>query len=295
MAHRRIENTTSMTAQYTCMSRAASCLEPDGCYHGEDRIALKLLPTLLRLSMHIPWVRRYFTRRMAPMGIYEYTIARTRYIDAVFKEVLAAGVDQIVIFGAGFDTRALRLLTGYPTVKIFELDMPVTQKAKLGQYAKRKLDIPANVTFIPMDFDKESLPEKLAAAGCRKGVMTLFLLEGLLMYLQPSSVDETFKVIEAFAGPGSTVIFDYVQASVLRQEGTCFGESDILKSVAKAGEQWHFGLEPDRLYQFLKKFGLTAAEHKQAQDLERMYFTDADGKVVGHLNGTHCLVKAVSL
>lgn len=295
MNERRIETRTSRTAEWTCLSRAASSLESDSHYRSDDHIALLLVPTflklILKLAAHVPLIKRFYCRVLAPNGIYEYTIARTKYIDAVFKEILAEGFDQILIFGAGFDTRALRFRTEAGDTKIFELDIPVTQKAKLGQYKKRGLSIPANVGFISIDFDRESLPAKLEEAGFVRDGRSLFVLEGLLMYLQPESVDETFKVIERFAGDGSEIVFDYVRASVLRQEGSYYGEKDILKSVAKSGERWHFGIEEGELKQFLKKYGLRVIEHKDAQELERMYFTDTSGKIVGRINGTHCLVR----
>jgi O-methyltransferase involved in polyketide biosynthesis len=68
----------------------------------------------------------------------------------------------------GFDTRALRFQTEGGDTRIFELDVPITQQAKLGQYQRRGLSIPANVTFIAIDFDRESLSERLEEAGYRK-------------------------------------------------------------------------------------------------------------------------------
>jgi uncharacterized protein YndB with AHSA1/START domain len=118
-------------------------------------------------------------------------------------------------------------------------------------------------------------------------------LEGLLMYLQPESVDGTFKVIEEFAGEGSEIVFDFVRASVLRQAGSCYGEREIVNSVTKAGERWYFGIEEGELEGFLEKYGLRVAEHQDAHDLEQRYFTDRSGEIVGHVNGTHCLVRAV--
>jgi methyltransferase (TIGR00027 family) len=244
--------------------------------------------------LHVPLVRNLFSRRIAPQGIYEYTIARTKYIDAVFSEALAEGYDQILIFGAGFDTRALRFQGEAGDTRVFELDVPVTQEAKLRQYARRGLDIPKNLRFIPIDFDKESLPDRLEEAGFTSGARSLFLLEGLLMYLQPESVHETFRVIGRFAGEGSEVVFDYVRASVLRKEGLHYGEAAVSERVASAGEGWHFGIEEEELVQFLTQFGLTVREHLAPHDLARLYFTDASGEIVGRVNGTHCLVRAAS-
>ena len=293
MPGKRIETKTSRTAQWTCVSRAASSLESDGHYRSDDYLALLLVPAFVKLLLHIPLVRRFFSRVVSPKGIYEYTIARTRYIDKIFKAVLAEGFDQILIFGAGFDTRALRFQTEIGNTKIFELDVPITQKAKLGQYEKRGLVIPANVEFISIDFDKESLSNKLKKAGFCKDRRSLFVFEGLLMYLKPESVDGTFKVIEEFAGEGSEVVFDSVRASALRRAGLYYGEKEIVNKVTKAGERWSFGIEEKELEQFLKKYGLEICEHKDARELERMYFTDASGEIVGRVNGTHCLVRAV--
>jgi methyltransferase (TIGR00027 family) len=208
---------------------------------------------------------------------------------------VAEGFGQILIFGAGFDTRALRFQAESMDTRIFELDAVITQQAKIGQYAKRGLNIPANVVFISIDFDKESLSEKLKGAGFSRGERSLFLLEGVLMYLQPESVDETFKVIEEFAGASSVVLFDYVQASVLNQTGSYYGESEILKTVAKAGERWYFGVEEGELDAFLKSYGLREVESLDAQELERRYFTHASGEIVRRVNGSHCLARAEKL
>jgi methyltransferase (TIGR00027 family) len=290
---RRIETATSRTAQWTCVSRAVSALESGEHYRSHDDVALLLVPSFLGLLLRIPLVRRFYSRVLAPKGIYEYTIARTKYIDAVFQEALAEGFDQILILGAGFDTRALRFRTEAGSTRVFELDVPITQQAKLDQYAKRGLSIPPNAAFISIDFDKESLPQKLGEGGFAGGVRTLFVLEGLLMYLQPQSVDETLKVIEAFSGGGSEVVFDYVRASVLRRAGSHYGEREIAETVAKAGERWHFGIEERELEESLEAYGLKVIEHLDARDLEQRYFTDASGERVGRVNGTHCLVRAV--
>jgi methyltransferase (TIGR00027 family) len=277
----------------TCMSRAASSLEPDPHYRSDDYIALLLLPTVLKVLLHVPLMRRFFRRTLAPYGMYEYTIARTKYIDGVFTEAVAAGFEQVLIFGAGFDTRALRFQAEARNTRIFELDAALTQRAKLGQYKKRGLNVPANVQFIPIDFDRESVSEKLDQAGFARGARSLFLLEGLLMYLQPESVDATFKVVQSFAGGRSEVVFDYVRSSVLRQEASDYGDREAIKMVADSGEPWQFGIEEAELEGFLATYGLKLREHLGVRDLERMYFTDSSGRIVGRINRTHCLVRAV--
>ena len=293
MIKKRIERTTSRTAEMTCVSRAASSLESNDHYHSNDCIAVKLLPIFVRVLIHIPLFRRLFIRILAPTGVYEYVIARTKYVDAAFEKALAERFDQILLFGAGFDTRALRFHSEVQHTRIFELDAPLTQRAKIQQYRKRNLSIQSNVVFIAIDFDKEPLPHKLDMAEFKRDRRSLFILEGLLMYLDPKSVQSTFHTIREYAGMGSRVVFDYIQASVIRHENTLYGESGLAKTVSKAGEQWRFGIEPDEIASFAGAYGLEVSDHKCAQELEATYFQDEHGRLVGRINGTHCIVTAV--
>lgn len=289
---RRIELTTSRTAEMICLTRACSTLETDPHYKSDDYIAPLLLPSVLQPLLYISLVRRLFARVVAPKGIYEYVIARTKYIDAVFRKALAEYIDQILICGAGFDTRAIRFQNITGNTKVFELDVPITQQAKIGQFQKRRVSVPQNLNFIAIDFDKESLSTKLGEAGFSRQRRSLFILEGLMMYLQPESVDETFHTIEDYAGKGSWVVFDYIYASVLRNEDTYYGETEIAQSVSGAGEQWQFGIEKGEIEQFLARFSMRLVDHKDAQDLERAYFSESNGKIIGRVNGTHSLVIA---
>lgn len=289
---RRIETQTSRTAERTCCLRAVSSLESSRYYRSDDHIALLLVPTFLRIALHLRPCRWLFTRVLAPKGIYEYVVARTKYIDAALSQALTEQCDQVLILGSGFDTRALRFDAEAKATRIFEVDTPITQNAKLGQYRRRRLAIPPNVTFVAVDFDKESWLRKLTEAGFRRGQRDLFILEGLLMYLQSTSVDELFQDIQSCTGLGSRVVFDYVHTPALRGEGSEYGASGITERVTQANEQWHFGLEEGDIEQFLSTYGLRLVDHRDAQALEALYFTDTAGRVVGRMNGTHSLVTA---
>lgn len=82
-------------------------------------------------------------------------------------------------------------------------------------------------------------------------------------------------IIQKYAGIGSWIVFDYIQASVLRRENSLYGEEGVMKTVAKAGEQWRFGLEPAEAASFLSPFGFKPIDHKNAAELEKIYFQDA--------------------
>ena len=293
MPKRRIETKTSRTAEWTCLCRAISSLEKDPCYRSDDRLAVSLLPHFLRVLIHIPFAGRLFLKVFATKGIYEYVIARTKYIDAVFRQALSDRFSQVLIFGSGFDTRALRFQEEARQAKIFELDAPATQEAKLAQYQKRGLIIPPNVVFVPIDFDRESLPLKLDQAGFKRNEKSFFILEGVLEYLQPQSVDQTFRTIRDFAGAGSEIVFNYVYASVLRHEDIYYGEKGAVETVTKTGEPWRFGIEKGDIAHFLSTYGFELRDHQDARDLEEMYFRDPAGRVVGRVNATHCLARAV--
>ncbi len=292
---KRIQITTSRTAQWTCLCRAISSLEKNRCYRCEDRLALSLLPGFMRLLIRIPFTGRLFLRAFAAKGIYEYVIARTKYIDTVFRQTLSDQFSQIIFFGAGFDTRALRFHEEARQTRIFELDAPATQRAKIGQYERRHISIPPDVVFVPIDFDREFLPLKLDQAGFKRDERSLFILEGVLMYLQPQSVDQTFQTIRELAAAGSEVVFDYIYASVLRHDDIYYGEKGLVESMAKAGEQWHFAIERGEIMQFLSRYGFELHDHRNGRELEQMYFKDPSGRTVGRVNGTHCLARAVKV
>lgn len=126
MAKRTIEHKASNTAGYTCFSRACASHEKDKRFRGSDNLAEIFLPLGARVILAAPFLRRLFMRNIAPPGIYEYVLARTKLLDEVFVDALKNRFTQIVLLGAGFDTRALRFKSRNVGSKIFELDIYTT-------------------------------------------------------------------------------------------------------------------------------------------------------------------------
>lgn len=290
--NRRIESKMSRTAEFTCLVRGLSNLEKREHYKSDDDVSMIIMNDLIRPLLHFSFFKKIFMGKY-PAGMYEYVIARTKTIDAEFKRALDQGIKQILIFGAGFDSRGVRLGSKVKDARIFELDAPLTQAAKIERYRRKKVQIPGSLTYIPIDFDRESLPERLLQEGFEKGRPSLFILEGLTMYLQPGSVDGTFRVIEEFSGAGSRVVFDHIYASVLRRENLYEGEEALYKGVADNGERFCFGIEKGHADEFLGAYGFTAEKVLDASGLEDMYFRDASGELLGRVNQTHCIVTAV--
>ncbi len=289
---RRIESQTSRTAEFTCTARCLSYLEKRPQYHSDDNLALVIMNSLVKLLLRIPLARHALLSSF-PVGMYEYVIARTKYIDEAVQSALRGGVDQVLILGAGFDTRGIRFQKMAGSTKVFELDAPVTQQAKIRRYIQKKIAAPHNLLFIPVDFDTQRIPDRLSECGFERNRKCLVVMEGLTMYLQPASAAELFSVIRDFTGTGSRVVFDFIHASVLRQENRYDGEKHLTKNTAKSGERFCFGLEKDAVPGFLSEYGLDAEDIADSAELEQRFFRSLDGKPDATVNGTHCIVTAI--
>jgi methyltransferase (TIGR00027 family) len=284
--NRKIASDTSRTAEMNCLTRAVSYRETNPLYKSGDSVAPLLIPNKLRPFTRFSPLRRLY-RRLCPKGMYEYVVARTRTIDSVVERE-APLARQVLVFGAGFDTRSVRFGARFPDARFFELDSPVTQRAKIDRLKQAGVALPENTAFIAIDFDQDSLSEKLDAAGFLQGVRSLFILEGLTMYLKPESADALFQLISDYAGPGSVVVFDAVLASVVRGEGAIPGQQAVVRRVTNAGEDWLFGIEAGGSREFVERFGLKLTDEADASALEARYF----GGETGLVNGTHVLIQA---
>jgi methyltransferase (TIGR00027 family) len=238
MSERRIETRSSQTAAYTCFSRGCATRETDLRFRGPDYMAEIMFPPLARLALNVTPLRKFLMRQMFPPGIYEYVLARTKVMDAVFVDALEAHIAQIVLLGAGFDTRALRFADLNHGTKVIELDVATTQQPKIDILGRKKVKLPQELVFASIDFDREDLFEVLSKAGYQAGQKSLFLWEGVTMYLSAQAVDSTLSFIRQRAAPGSRVAFDYIYASVLRRENRYYGEQNIFERVSKVGE-WY--------------------------------------------------------
>ena len=136
------------------------------------------------------------------------TIAlRTAAIDAALRDAVAGGARQLVILGAGYDGRAWRLpeLAG---VNVFEVDQPATQNDKRAHRAELRAPI-GNVTFVPVNFERESLDHALEHAGHDRTTPTCWIWEGVVMYLTRDAMRATLADVAGRSAPGSTLIVNY--------------------------------------------------------------------------------------
>lgn len=259
-------------------------------YHSSDYISVRLLPKIIAFLLRSRLLK--LNGRYSPKGIYEYVIARTKYIDYIFKAAMENGTEQIVILGAGYDSRGIRLLPADSKIRVYELDTYGVLNGKTKQLMKRGIKKPDNTIYVPIDFLKDDARDKLAEKDYSFRKKTLFILEGLTMYLSPETVNQLFDLVRECSADGSFVLFDYVYGSVLREENRYYGERDIFDTVAKASEKWTFGIEEGVLSQFLKERGFDLVKEKDTPSIEGHYFRNRDGEIIARVNGTHSIVLA---
>jgi methyltransferase (TIGR00027 family) len=250
------------------------------------------LPWAARPFTIVPLLRWVLRARLTQPGLSDYVLARTRIFDDAFSSALDERFAQVVLLGAGFDTRALRFAGRNQHTQVFELDMPSTQEAKLGVYRRKRVPLPAELTFVPIDFDTQELGEALRTGGYRDGEKTLFLWEGVTMYLTAEAVHATLDFIGRSAGTGSSLVFDYVYADILRGDAPRFAARQAFEAVRKAGEAWTFGVDDGEIEALLVRHGLQLRSHYTPADLERLYFTGPDGTLLRRVNGAHCIAMA---
>lgn len=292
MAKRTKNEKASNTAGYTCFSRACATREKDKRFRGSDNMAEIFLPAFAKVILYVPVLRKAFMSKIAPSGIYEYVLARTKLFDEIFVDGLAKKVYQIVILGAGMDTRALRFMSKNQGTRIIELDTEKTQQPKIEILNRKRVELPKELIFASIDFNRQSLSDVLMIAGYQRNKQSLFLWEGVTMYLNSDAVDGTLTFIRESAQKGSRVAFDYIYKSVLRQENKFYGEREIFDTVSRAGEGWTFGIEERGIEEYLSERGFRMMSHYTPSELEERYFRDDDGSIVSRINGTHCIVQA---
>jgi methyltransferase (TIGR00027 family) len=253
MAERNVGNTALGAA--TC--RLIEQYQPESTRLLVDPVVKELVGGPIRLLMQFAGLRKFTIKQTDAVaeGIYGGQICRTRYIDDTVQEAISKGTRQVVILGAGFDTRPYRL-PKMVNVSVFEVDLPSVQndkKQKLQKYLGR---LPENVTYLPIDFDTQTLEEVFAGASFDSSRPAVFIWEGVTQYISKESVRQTLAFIGRSA-LGSTLLFTYVLKSVIERRSDIPGANHMMDQVEKNGIPFIFGLEPSEIPGFLKPYHLT--------------------------------------
>lgn len=252
-----MKNRASLTAEYMALFRALESSRPAGSRLFDDPLAgiflcgwRKWLHGLARLELGRRLGERLLDR--AAPGARAAGIARTKWID---DEVVAAltTAPQLVLLGAGFDTRALRLPAAARAIT-FELDQPETSLAKRAALRKAIGSLPEQVRFISIDFSSQSVAEVLNQAGFDKTRQACFIWEGVTNYLTEDAVDSVLRQIRQSALE-STLLLTYIDRRVLENPKLFFGAPKLMARLHSYGEPWTFGFRPDQLATYLAARG----------------------------------------
>jgi methyltransferase (TIGR00027 family) len=198
---------------------------------------------------------------------------RTRLIDDLVAEAVAAGARQLVLLGAGFDNRAYRLpgssgRGGSSGPVVFEVDHPATQATKRRRVPVR---LRAGVRFIAVDLASDDLSAALLGGGFDTAVPAVVVWEGVTNYLTAEAVDATLRGLAALLAPGSRIVFTYVDRAALDGTGGYAGVREWHDAVSRHGEPWTFGFDPARLPSYLAERGLALALDMSARDAAVRY------------------------
>jgi methyltransferase (TIGR00027 family) len=214
-----------------------------------------------------------------------FMAARSRYAEDELAHAVANGVMQYVVLGAGLDTFPYR--NPYPELRVFEVDHPATQAWKREQLQAAGIMVPSSLTFVPIDFERETLADGLESAGFGDGAAAFFSWLGVTPYLTCEACMSTLSFIAKMPAD-SGVVFDFAIDPALLNAGQREALDALSKRVAAAGEPFQLFFDPAKLQAELRGMGFRRTEFLQGKELNARYFKDRkDGLLVrggmGHL------------
>jgi methyltransferase (TIGR00027 family) len=275
-----MRNKASRTAQHVALFRALESVRRGPRLFRDPYAAMalgagyRLVVAFARLPGAGRRVERYIDRHW-PAGPRASAVVRTRFIDDRLEAALADGIRQVVLLGAGYDSRAFRL-AGMRSAVVFEVDHPATQalKRRLAERAVPAADR-GHVRFVPADLMRADLAAVLREAGLHRE-RTAVIWEGVTNYLDARSVDATFAGLVAATEPGSRVIFTYMDRGALDGTGDFSGVTEWAAQVSAAGEPFTFGFLPDELPGYLAARGLRLTVDRTARQAAADYLEPLD-------------------
>lgn len=262
----------------------------------QDPYAERFFPTEARQILLDPALVKAELGKYEQMmpGVNGAIVARIKFIDTLLADCIADGIAQLVIIGAGYDTRAYRIEGVREHLQVFEVDHPTTQAVKTETIKEIFGRLPDHVVYVPVIFGQERLDQKLAAYGYTAAKKSLFIIEGLLMYIPPVAVDGLLAFIANGSAPGSSFVADYFDTTVI-DGSSALKEAQVLRQfVESEGSRLQFGIQSGEEEAFFKARGfdrvtcVTSASCK-----ERFFINDSRKRTVSPMfNFIHATVRS---
>jgi methyltransferase (TIGR00027 family) len=227
----------------------------------QDDLAIRFLPAgtdLLVSACRWPFMRNLainLSEQRAP-GVWGGLLCRKRYADDRVAQAVNDGVEQMVVLGAGLDTRAYRLAVP-ASVPAFEIDVPANIVYKEQRLRRIYGRLPEHVALVAVDFEADDLGVALGAHGFRLDQRAMFVWEAVTQYLTEDAVRRTLAFLSQ-AASGSRLIFTYVRKEFL--DGTnLYGAQGLYRDFV-AKRVWHFGIDPEHIGGLLREYGWAERE-----------------------------------
>ncbi len=201
--------------------------------------------------------------------------ARSRFAEEALAASVAAGLRQAVVLGAGLDTFALRNPHVPLGLRVFEVDHPATQAWKRQRLAEAGLSVPPSLSFVPVDFERERLAERLSAEGFNSGAAAFFFWLGVVPYLTRDAILATLRFVAQI--PGGEVVFDYSEPLANYPAERRGSVEALMQRAAAAGEPMISFPEPAELAHDLGALGF--------DEIEDLDLAEISGRFLGGRRG----------
>ena len=246
----------SKTAIWAAAARAVGAKNPDRKERNPDYLAVSFvgpreraqLPDYDLAALDVTSYAETMMRVGFKLPVTSHAY-RTRAFDQAMLDALHDGAEQVVVLGAGFDSRGYRFDRELRGVRFMEVDYPPTQEYKKQRVTEILGALPARVTYVPMDFTTDNLLTQLTKSGYAEREKTFFLWEGVTFYLPEAAVKDTLHFVRDHAARGSRIAFNYTYA-------TDRNVNNAESLYAKWGEPWLFGFPEDGAAPYLRREGL---------------------------------------
>jgi methyltransferase (TIGR00027 family) len=216
------------------------------------------------------WAPRLAERATVP-GLLLHFMLRKRWIEEAVRADLAGGCAQVVVVGAGFDTLALRLSREYPHVRFVEVDHPATQAWKRRARAPARPPAAGDLRFVPVDLSRIGLREALSGGPTLPAARTVFVVEGLLMYLSDTEVARLFRALDELMPASGSVIFTVMEPPPDGRAGFHNATFLVRRLLARWREPFKSVLGREEAPRFLERFGFRLRVLAAAERLRERY------------------------
>lgn len=264
------QNCHSITAYKVALMRAVHQIL-DNPRVFEDPIALKIIGVQGNSEIHSK--KRKFETRLHSY-LRAGVVARSRFVEDELSEAIKRDIRQYIILGAGLDTFAYRNPYTSIDLKIFEVDHPASQEWKRQQLYLTKIPIPKNLSFVPTNFENQSLAKQLLEAGLRTDKPSFISWMGVTMYLPYETVIKMVKHISSFLSSGSGMVFDYVVPPSTQNFLRRLVFRLLARRLSRLEEPWVCFLDTASLVAELKAIGFTQAVDIGPEEINTRFFND---------------------